>query len=325
MKLTTTKYRGKVAENCHVANAVAVNSKGEVLFSAGEENFPAFMSQTADYIRLVTLLEEKIDEEYDLDDEELAILASMHRGEDKFTKRIKSILSKIDLSSEDLLCPEQKPDDNSSYERLIIQGKRPTQVHNPSSGVHAGMLALEKQIEGSTGSYDSFNHPVQAKYLDTVKNYANTEKIYREIDDTGIPTFSLSLKNIASIYCSLIKKEDEYLQRVADIIIKNVDNVFSNGTFNHEFTEVMKGNALASSNKNGLQVAGIKTRDDFVGIAIQVLSGDGKAGSSMLLELMKHLKMIGEPKLKKLRKFYQPEQKDKSGNPVLKMKSEIIP
>ena len=39
MKLTTTTYRGKVAENCHIANAVAVNSKGEILFSAGENNF----------------------------------------------------------------------------------------------------------------------------------------------------------------------------------------------------------------------------------------------------------------------------------------------
>lgn len=324
MKLITTKYRGKVAENCHIANAVAVNSKDEVLFSAGEENFPTFMNQVADPILTLTLLENKLDEEYDLDEEDMAVLTSMHRGEDKFTNSIRNILNKIDVKPKELLCPEMKPEDNSSYERLIIQGKRPNQIHNPSSGVHAGMIALEKQIEGSTGSYNSFNHPVQTKFLDNMKKYADTEKIYREVDDNGIPTFSLSLQRIARIYSMIIKKDDQYLRKLANIMMNNVGNIYPSVTFDYEFTKVLKGKAVSRSNKNGLQVVGIETgNNDFVGVAVKVLSGDNKAASSMVLEILKHLKMISDAKLKKLQKFYQPEQKDKSGNPVLKMKSEI--
>jgi L-asparaginase II len=326
MKLITTKYRGKVAENCHVANAVAVDSNDEILFSSGEENYPAFMNQLADPIRTITLLEEKVDKEYELTDEELALLTSMHRGEDQFTKKIAAVLNKMELGTEDLLCPETKPEDDSSYERLIIQGKRPTQLHNPSSGVHTGMLAFEKKLEGSTGSYNSFNHPIQTKYLETMKKYADTDEIYREVDDSGIPTFSLTLKEIAKTYCKLIKRDDEYLKRVADIMIKNNENVYSSINFNYNFIEAMNGDGIARSNKNGIQTIGLKTSSDkFVGVTVKVLSGDNQAASSMALEILKHLKMIDEAKINKLRKFYQPEKKDESGNTVLKLESEIIP
>ncbi|HMA62182.1 MAG TPA: asparaginase [bacterium] len=324
MKLITTKYRGKVAENCHVANAVAVDASGDVIFSAGEENFPAFMNQIADPLRTVTMLEEKVDKEFALSDEDLALMTSLHKGEDKFTQKIEKLLRKMDMSPSDLLCPEQKPEDNSSYERLIIQGKRPTHLHNSSSGVHTGMLALEKKIEDSTGSYNSFNHPVQTKYLETMKKYADTDKIYREVDDNGIPSFSLSLKDISKIYSNFIKRDDEYLQRVTDILTKQNENVYSTSTFNFDFTKILNGNGIARSNKNGLQLVGVKTKGgNYVGIAVKVLSGDEEAAASMVLEMLRHLKMMENTKLKKLKKYHKPQQKDRSGNTLLKMKTEI--
>lgn len=324
MKLITTKYRGKVAENCHVANAVAVDASGDVIFSAGEENFPAFMNQVADPMRTITMLEEKVDEEFDLSDQDLALMTALHKGEDQFTQKIEKLLKKLDMSPSDLLCPEQKPEDNSSYERLIIQGKRPSHLHNSSSGVHAGMLALEMKIEDSIGSYNSFNHPVQTKYLETMKKYADTDKIYREVDDNGIPTFSLSLKNIAKLYSSFIKRDDEYLQRVTDILTKQNENVYSPSTFNFDFTKVLNGNGIARSNKNGLQLVGIKTKGgNYVGIAVKVLSGDAQAAASMALEMLRHLKMMENTKLKKLKKYHKPQQKDQSGNTLLKLETEI--
>ena len=324
MKIVTTKYRGKIAETCHIANAVAVNQKGDVLFSAGEENYPAFLNEVDVPFRTLTLLREKVDNKYDFSDKDLALFSSKHKGEEQFVKNIKSIVEDLDIDPKNMLCKEEVPEDNSSYERLIIQGKRPTAFHNAQSGVHAGMLALDKADDDSVSDYTSFNHPVQTQILDTVKDYTNEEEIYREVDNNGVPTFTLPLKNIAGFYCDLIKKDDKHLKKITEILAKDNEFVNSEDTFPYVFSEKMKEKGLTFIASSGLLAMGLRSKsDDFIGIAVKTLSGDIQAAISMAMEIISHLKLLKEDTLEQFEEFHEPKVTDKAGETITKVETDI--
>ena len=325
MKLITKIYRGSVVESFHMGYAYATDETGKELFSVGNPETPLFTQETAAPFKLVTLLQEKGDDKFKLSDKELAVTCSTHTGKDDQTDIIHSLLKKIDVTINDLQCKIENPVDNSTFEKLIIQGRRPSQIHNIYSGLHAGMATLSKTIGEDPKDYIKAISRIHNKNLQNVKKYSEFDKVLTKIDNSGLDTYYLPMKNIVKMYSKLITGSDEMLTKVFQVITEFPELIAGEGKFDTEFIKLMKGNGLAKSGTNGLIALCVKPpKSNAVNLVVKSIDGNTEAAVSMALEILKHLKVLDNKTIDKLKKFHNPEYIDAAGNKTGHLETEII-
>ena len=325
MKLITKIYRGSIVESFHMGYAYATDETGKELFAAGNPDTPIFTQETASPFKLVTLLQEKSDEKFNISDKELAVTCSTHSGKDVHTDIIHSLLKKIDVTIGDLQCKIQNPVDSSTFEKLIIQGRRPSQIHNIYSGLHAGMVALAKTIDEDPKDYIKAISHIHNKNLENVKKYSECKKVLTEIDNSGLDTYYLSMKSIVKMYNNLITGSDELLTKVFQVITEFPELIAGEDKFDTEFIKLMKGNGLVKSGTNGLVALCVKPpKSNAVNLVVKSIDGNTDAAVSMALAILNHLKIIDTKKMDKLKKFYTQEFIDAAGNKTGHMETEII-
>ena len=325
MILVTKVYTSSIVENFHIGYAVAVDEKGDVLFSAGDPEYPVFIRSAAKPFQVVPLLESGAIEKFNLNDKEIAVMCSSHNGEPFHIEAVSNILKKINMKIDNLLCGIRPPLDRASYEQMILKGRRATAIHNTYSGKHACMMALSKILDISPNNYIDFNHPVQKKILEKIKHYSEKDKIPIAVDRCNAPTYFLPLKNIALMYKKLAEGSDEYLQKIVHIMCLHPKYIAGRGRFDTDFITAMSGKGVSKTGSSGVQGIGIRTEDGkYIGIAIKVLSGNKQAADSMAVTIMKHLKLIDEETLKTLDNYYSPVLKNDSVTETGKIETEIV-
>lgn len=325
MILVTKLYRSSIVENFHIGYAVAVDEKGDVLFSAGDSEYPVYIRSTANPFQVVPLLESGAMEKFNLNDEEIAVMCSSHNGEPYHVEAVSNILNKIGVKIDDLVCGIQPPLDRLSYEQMILKGRRTTAIYNTCSGNHACMIALSKALDVSHNNYTSSNHPVQIKIFEKIKYYSEKDKIPIAIDSCNVPTFFLPLKNIALMYKKLIEGSDEYLRKIVHIMCLHPKHIAGRNRFDTDFTTVTSGKGISKIGSAGVRGIGVRTEDGrYIGIAMKVLSGNKQAADSMAVAIMKHLKLIDEEALEKLNNYHCPVLKNNSDIETGKIVTEIV-
>lgn len=324
MKLITKVYRGSVIESFHLGYAYVSDETGEELFVTGNPDTPVFTQETASLFKTITLLQEKGDEKFKLSDEELAVTCSTHAGRDTHTQVIHSLLKKLDLKISDLQCAIKTPEDTQSYEKMIIQGRRPSQIHNSYSGLHACMLAIAKSIDEEPTDYLKAISYIHDKNLETIKKYSGQKKILKETDNSGLDTYYLPLCKIAKMYSELIKGSDEYLTKVFQIVTEYPEMIAGGKKFDTEFIKLMKGNGLVKSGTNGLVALCVKPqKSNSINLVVKAIDGNTDAAVSMALEILKHLKALDKKTMEALKKYHNPEFEDATGNKNGRIQTEI--
>ncbi len=325
MILVTKVYTSSIVENFHIGYAVAVDENGDVLFSAGDPEYPVFIRSAAKPFQVVPLLESGAVEKFNLNDKEIAVMCSSHNGEPFHIEAVSNILKKIGMKIDDLLCGIHPPLDRTSYEQMILKGRRATAIYNTCSGKHACMMALSKTLDISPNNYTGPDHPVQKKILEKIKHYSEKDKIPIAVDRCNVPTYFLPLKNIALMYKKLAEGSDEYLQKIVHIMCLHPKHIAGRGRFDTDFITAMSGKGVSKTGSSGVRGVGVRTEDGkYIGIAIKVLSGNGQAADSMAVAIMKHLKLIDEETLEKLDNYYSPVLKNDSDTETGKIETEIV-
>ncbi len=324
MKLITKIYRGSVVESFHLGYAYVTDETGKELFSAGNPDTPVFTQETASFFKTAAILQEKGEEKFKLTDKELAVTCSTHSGKDIQTDVIHSLLKKINLKISDLKCKIQTPDDISTYEKMIIQGRRPSQIHNKFSGLHAGMLTLAKCLEERSDDYLLTISLTHTNILQLIKKYSGLDKILTETDNSGLDTYFMPLNKIANMYNHLLTGSDENLSKIFQAITKYPELIAGEETFDTEFTKIMKGNGIVKSGSNGLVALCLKPhKANGITIVVKAIDGSPTAAISMAIEIMNHLQIIDKKTLDKLKKFHIPEFTDTLGKKTGYMQTEI--
>jgi len=325
MKLITKILRGPVVESFHLGYACVTDENGKELFSAGNPDTPVFTQETAAPFKTITLLKEKADEKFNLTDEELAVTCATHSGKNEHSEKIHSLLKKIEFSINDLSCEIQNPEDSATFEKMTIQGRRPSQLHNIYSGLHAGSAVLAKSIDEDPKDYSRAISSIHTKNLATIRKYSEYDKVLTENDNSGLDTYFLPLKHITKMYNKLITGADEYLTKVFQVITEYPEMIAGDGKFDTEFIKLMKGNGMVKSGTNGLVALCIKPpKSNAVNLVVKAIDGNTKAAISMALEILHHLKVLDSKKLDKLKAFHKPIFKDVMGNKVAEMKTELV-
>ncbi len=133
--------RGDVLESFHRGVICVVDENGNVLYSEGNIGQVCFPRSALKFFQHIPLLLSGAFEYFGFTMEELAIMCGSHNGEPEHVSLVESIFKKIGLNPNLLQCGAQPPTLKKDVNRLVLEGKEPSALHNNCSGKHAGFLA----------------------------------------------------------------------------------------------------------------------------------------------------------------------------------------
>ncbi len=155
------------------------------------------------------------------------------------------------------------------------QVRRPRRWFNNSSGHHAAILAGCRLKGWSRAGYTLPSHPIFKEYIQVVRSsLGKTWKPLRIArDGDGLPTVSMTVKELAQCYASLAKTKDE--DWIWESMIRHPDLV---GGFNRLDTTIMKsckGQVIAKEGADGLLGMAIVHPDypEGLGVVIKIAHG----------------------------------------------------
>jgi L-asparaginase II len=176
--------RGGTVESVHRVHAAAVRD-GEVVASAGEQEFLTFMRSSAKPLQALPLARAYPE----LPDHELAIACASHLAEPDQLAAAQSLLARAHAREDDLECgPEGDP---------------PRRINHNCSGKHAGMLAVCRARGWPLQGYRLADHPLQQELRTEVETASAEPHIATAVDGCGVVTFALPLRAMARAFAVL--------------------------------------------------------------------------------------------------------------------------
>lgn len=155
------------------------------------------------------------------------------------------------------------------------QVRRPRRWFNNSSGHHAAILRGCRMKGWNRAGYTLPSHPVFKNYMSLVQNILGPEfKALRVArDGDGLPTVSMTVKDLAKCYAHLALTKDE--DWIWEAMVREPDLV---GGYNRLDTTIMKsseGKVIAKEGADGLLGMAIQHKDypDGLGIVIKIAHG----------------------------------------------------
>ena len=174
-----------------------------------------------------------IDHGIDLSEEELALCSGSHAGEECHIKVARNILEKIGLYESYLKCGVHAPLSRTMQDKMLLNGEKPTAIHNNCSGKHIGFLAICKKMGWDLRTYDHPDHPLQIEIKNKINEMCNVTNSYpMTTDGCGVPILSMPLSHLAQGFVKLL----EYPQIINSI--KNNPYIF--GGENRTDTEIIQ-------------------------------------------------------------------------------------
>ena len=180
--------RGDIVESRHRVHAVVVRD-GAVTEAWGDPDLVAYVRSAAKPLQALPLVI------YDLPSDELAIACASHEALPDQLVAVRALLERAGATTDDLECGAE-------------HGSR---LRHNCSGKHAGFLFLCRQRGWKTEGYRLSEHPLQqeirTRVAETVGRPAGG--IPSAIDGCGVPTFALTLTEMALMFAGFARGEPE--------------------------------------------------------------------------------------------------------------------
>lgn len=273
------EYRGGNLENRHEGAMCILNGDGNVIYSKGEiENDLIFYRSAMKPIQAIPAFDTDMEEKYSLASEEMALFTASQRGESYHFKSLNSLIEKLGLEEDALICGESYPLNEQPKIKYICEGNKKRKLLHNCSGKHLGFLAYSREKGQSTEDYGEVDHPLQQrikKEVEILSEYPK-EKMAVGKDGCGVPVFGVPLRNMALSYLKFIKpdlvpdkQKRDILTRISSTMQKNPEIVAS-----HDFicSVLLKDkNIIAKGGAQGVYCLALK--EEKISIALKVLSG----------------------------------------------------
>ena len=298
--LTIEVTRGTMVESRHRAAAIAVDSAGHTLFTAGETNALVYPRSAIKPLQAIPLIETGAAEAFAVTDAELAIATASHGGEPRHVVTVAAWLARLGLSESDLECGAHPPSDAAAASALARSGALPSQLHNNCSGKHAGFLTIARHLGAPAKGYIGPGHPSQALALGTVFEMAGVplaDDTPRGIDGCGIPIAALPLDALARAFARFADPVDlpdrhaEAIARIRTAMANEPFLVAGSNRFTTRVIEATKGAVLVKEGAEGVYVAAWPA--GRAGIALKVADGTGRAASVAMGHVLSRLGALG--------------------------------
>jgi L-asparaginase II len=247
--LNVAVTRGDIVESRHRAHAVVVRG-GEVIEAWGDPGLVAYVRSSAKPLQALPLVP------HDLPQDELAIACASHEARPEQLVAVRALLERAGVGTDDLECGAE-------------HGSR---LKHNCSGKHAGFLLLCRERGWTTKGYRLAGHPVQQEIHARVSRLVGREPV-TAIDGCGVPTFALSLTEMASMFAGFAAGEPEGIATVAAVMTARPELVGGPQAVDTLVMRALPG-AVAKRGAEGLLCVGLP---DGTGVALKVEDGAYRA------------------------------------------------
>lgn len=303
--------RGSLTESVHRGSIAVTDDRGNVISSAGDPYAVTYARSSMKPVQAIPVIESGAADAYGFTPEEIAILCASHNGEEKHIATVKSMLTKIGLTSCSLQCGPHDPYDKASADRLKEAGEKPTELHNNCSGKHAGMLALSRHMRVSPERYLEPTHPVQIVMRSTVGEMAgmDDEEIILGIDGCGVPVFGLPLFRLAAAFARLgtaasePTHRGEAAARILNALRRHPFQIAGTGRYDTRLIEVTNGRIIGKMGAEG--VFALTVPELGLGLALKIEDGTQRAIYPVVTEALVQLGWLSPEEAAGLAEFHK--------------------
>jgi len=309
--------RGAITESRHRGHIVAVEPGANIIASLGAPYNVTFPRSSAKPFQALPLLLTGAAERFGFTDREVALACASHNGEPIHTEIAASMLRKIGLGPEALMCGVHEPYSAEAAAELRALGEEPNVLHNNCSGKHVGMLAVALHLGASIDNYISPENPVQKAIVDVFSKFSDiaVTDMAVGIDGCGAPIFGVTMKAMALAYAKLVSPPASFdnktraaCERVTRVMTAYPELI--GGTSQRLDTEVMRaarGRVVSKVGAEGVYTAGIvpcKEWPNGFGIAIKIEDGDDKrARPTVVIEALRQLGVLRDESLEAVARY----------------------
>jgi len=237
---------------------------------------------------------------------EIAITTGSISGQDSHRDTVRSILEKVGLGESSLQCGTHRPFHIPTAKKLDREGKKPGPLHNSCAGKHAGMLATCVFEKWSVETYMEHDHPLQQRILDKVSSFTGTPRnqIQISIDGCGLPTYQVSLKDVALAFAKLTDAGAAGVLRLMECARKHPEMIAGERRICTDLIKATKGRVFGKIGSEG--VYGISLFERGWGVGIKVEDGSLRGLTPTVIEVLRRLGAITEKELRLLETYHQP-------------------
>lgn len=279
-------WRSGFLESVHRGSLVVLDANGEVTFAAGAVDRPILPRSANKPVQATALLAAGWQPR---SEEELAIAAGSHNGEDAHRDLAAAMLAAARLDAGDLGCPVALPQHEPTRAAWIASSRAPERLAMNCSGKHAGMLSACVAAGWPTEDYLMRHHPLQQAIEARLADAAGEPVTAVVVDGCGAPQHALSVTGLARGLLALVQAPAGSAERaVADAMRARPWFVAGTG---REDTDVMAAvpGLLMKGGADGVHVAALPDR----GAVALKLDDGGDRGR--LPALLAGLERLGAP------------------------------
>jgi L-asparaginase II len=330
--------RNGIEESVHRGDIVEADASGRIVRQLGDAERLVTLRSTVKPFGAVALIEAGGIEAFDLQPDEIAILASSHSGEDVHVRTIQAMFRRAGVSQHLLACGnEGMPLDPLTASRLARDGEKAGPVRHMCSGQHAVSLLLSRLRDWEMETYWHADHPSQDAYRSAVaRAYGTTpERLTTAIDGCGVQTYAFPLRQVAQAYAFLadpaaLPASDprsslaSSLMRIRDAMLEAPEMVA--GRHDRLDTSLMKavpGKLISKAGMEalrgvailpGARVAG-NGGSGASGMAVKIEDGDGydRGTWAASVEALRQAGVLDGQSLRVLARYHRPASLDPHG------------
>ena len=297
-------HRGDFIESIHVAYAVVVDEKGEIVYSSGDPHYLTCVRSTLKPFQASAAVKEGATKAVRFTPAEIALMCASHNGEDIHVNTAKSMLDKIGYDTSYYECGTHFPYDKESRVKLIQNEENSSALHNNCSGKHAGMLCLAKYLKVDPKGYTDPGHKVQQLIMKQVKRFSELNEFPLAIDGCSAPVPFLPLFNIALMYQKFASGNYDELNTLFDAVTSNPYLIAGKNRFDTDFIEAMDGKAVTKVGGEAVRGLGIRSGNGEVfGIALKVLDGNQRCSPIATMAVLDELDLLTKDQSEKLSSY----------------------
>jgi L-asparaginase II len=329
--------RGALVESQHRGHVVQVDVAGNIERGVGDPGIEVSLRSAVKPFALVALVQSGASEAFQLSDQELAVMAASHMGEDVHVRTLQGVLRRASLSQSLIACgSEGMPLDSLTASRLARDGEAPGAIRHMCSGFHVASLLMARHGGFTLADYWRPDHPTQAAVAEAVARLFATKpsSLRTAVDACGLLTYVFSLADVARAFALLADPSGAAdaarlplvpaLGRVRDAMLAAPEMV--GGTRDSTDTRLMRarpGELVAKGGAEGLRGVGLLKgargeASPAAGVAVKIADGDlgGRANRAVSVEALAQLGAFGPSTLARLADLHHPPARDPRGQEV---------
>lgn len=331
------QLRNGIEESVHRGDIVEADAAGRILRQLGDPDRLVTLRSTVKPFGLLALIEAGGIATFDLQPDELAIMASSHSGEDLHVRTLQGLYRRSGVSQALLANgSEGAPLDALTAARLARDGEKAGPVRHMCSGQHTVSLLLSRLRGWDPTDYWKSSHPSQVAYRAAVAGAYGTkpDKLRTAIDGCGVETYAFHLREVARAFAMLadpggIPADDprsalaESLTIVRDAMLANPEMIAGrhdrldtslmkaapDRLISKAGMEALRGVAILPGARSGTSEAGP------TGMAIKIEDGDGydRGTWAATVEALRQAGVLDGSALRDLARYHRPTVTDPHG------------